>query len=260
MYKKINKKTVKMKPNDRKKHDWYSKECKMRRDIFRKHSRNLSRNPFCKRNLDMFLKSRSEYKKACRKAEKEFRNSLREQLQNTTKYEPKKFWNIIKKMNTWGRQQHDPVDNVSPDKWTEHFKNLLNKSKTPKHRSDVQRFKTFEPILDAVITAQELRDALKALKAGKAPGKDEILVEYLKIFGNTYDDLLLKIVNKIFSSHIYPSKWNNSFLKPIYKKGDTNDPDNFRGLAIGSACAKLFSMIQRMSTSRKYYHLIKLGL
>ena len=42
---------------------------------------------------------------------------------------------------------------------------------------------------------------------------------------------------------IYPSKWNNSFLKPIYKKGDTNDPDNFRGLAIGSAFAKLFSMI-----------------
>ena len=34
-----------------------------------------------------------------------------------------------------------------------------------------------------------------------------------------------------------------NFLKPIYKKGITNDPDNFRGIAIGSAFAKLFSFI-----------------
>ena len=34
-----------------------------------------------------------------------------------------------------------------------------------------------------------------------------------------------------------------NFLKPIYKKGSSEDPDNYRGIAIGSALAKLFSII-----------------
>ena len=74
----------------------------------------------------MFLKSRSCYKKACRKAEKEFRNYLRGQLQNFDKYDPKHFWKIIKKMNKWGKQQHDPVDDISAGRWKTHFKVLLN--------------------------------------------------------------------------------------------------------------------------------------
>ena len=34
-----------------------------------------------------------------------------------------------------------------------------------------------------------------------------------------------------------------NFLKPIFKKESTKDPDNYRGLAIGSTFAKLFSFI-----------------
>ena len=42
---------------------------------------------------------------------------------------------------------------------------------------------------------------------------------------------------------MYPSQWRSNFLKPIFKKGSTRDPDNYRGLAIGPAFAKLFSFI-----------------
>ena len=160
-----------------------------------------------------------------------------------TKYEPKHFWKIIKKMNKREKQQHDPVDDISPGKWKTHFQALLNKVKMPNQENEFPKLNSFEPVLDGRINAQELRDALKGLKIGKAPGQDQILVEYLKVFGNTYECLLLKIVNKIFSSHIYPIQRNTSFLKPIHTKGYTDDPNNFRGLAIGSAFAKLFSMI-----------------
>ena len=67
--------------------------------------------------------------------------------------------------------------------------------------------------------------------------------EYLKIFGQTFEDILLRLVNVIFSEQIYPSKWAENFLKPIFKKGSSTDPDNYRGIAIGSAFAKLFSFI-----------------
>ena len=65
----------------------------------------------------------------------------------------------------------------------------------------------------------------------------------MKIFARTHENITLKLVHVIFSERFYPSRWVTNFLKPIYKKGSTSDPENFRGLAIGSAFAKLFSFI-----------------
>ena len=50
-------------------------------------------------------------------------------------------------------------------------------------------------------------------------------------------------MQKIFSQHIYPSDWISNFLKPICKKVNIIDTDNYRGLAIGTAMAKLYSLI-----------------
>ena len=102
---------------------------------------------------------------------------------------------------------------------------------------------TFDLSLDSTISMQEMREGLQSLKGGKAHGPDEIIGEYLKIFGNTFEHILLRLFNVIFSEHIYPSQWALNFLKPIFKKGCTTDPENFRGLAVGSAVAKLFSFI-----------------
>ena len=69
------------------------------------------------------------------------------------------------------------------------------------------------------------------------------ILEYLIVLSETHGLLLLKLLNKIFSEHIYPTSWTINFFKPIFKKGDKYDTDNYRGLAVGSAFAKLFSQI-----------------
>ena len=80
-------------------------------------------------------------------------------------------------------------------------------------------------------------------KSGKAVGPDQILTEYLKIFGQTFEPMMLKLIRKIFSQNMYPDIWTINFLKPIFKKGLENDTNNFRGLAIGSSLGKLYSHI-----------------
>ena len=80
----------------------------------------------------------------------------------------------------------------------------------------------------------EMRKALLLLKNHKASGCDRISAEYLKAFTESFGDILLKIVQELFSKKVYPTEWTSNFLKPIYKKGDSVDPDNYRGLAIGS--------------------------
>ena len=62
---------------------------------------------------------------------------------------------------------------------------------------------------------------------GKAAGRDKVISEYLKIFAHIHKNTFLKLINIIFSERLYPSQWVTNFLKPIYKKGRTNDPENF---------------------------------
>ena len=244
-FKKFTNRTKRRRPN---KNCWYTRDCKSLRTVLRQHSRDLSRKPFSRKNLDLFVKARSAYKKTCQKAEKEYRKTLTKQLIDVGKKDPRTFWNIINRINKWGKEQSDPSEKISPERWNKHFTKLLDGA-NDKEIALVEAGNTFEPILDSRITTKEILETLAEMKSGKAPGPDGILIEYLKLFGETYVDITHKLVSKIFSEHIYPSKWNTNFLKPIFKKGNTDDPGNFRGLAIGPAFAKLYShiLLKRLS-------------
>ena len=148
-------------------------------------------------------------------------------------------------MNDWGKEKIEETDHIKPNTWSKYFKNLLNNgsNNNPEIARGRVTDKTFDPMIDRRITMEEMREALRELKNKKAPGPDGIPAECLKIFGETFEKIFLKIINLIFSNHLYPSQWNSNYLKPIYKKGEVEDPDNYRGLAIGSAFAKLFSAI-----------------
>ena len=190
------------------------------------------------------IKARAAYKRTCRNAEKCCRHTLTKKLIEVGQRDPKTFWGIIDKMNNWGKGKMNHSDNISPMKWKKYFQALLNEkhSLTPQC-THIKETNTFNPLLDGAIKEEELKDAMKELKSGKAPGPDGIYGECLKIFWAKYESILLLLLRRIFANYIYPTQWTTYFLKPIYKKGGTFDPDNFRGLAIGSALAKVFSSI-----------------
>ena len=41
-----------------------------------------------------------------------------------------------------------------------------------------------------------------------------------------------KLFNIIFDSGIFPEIWGKGVILPLYKKGNINDPDNYRGITI----------------------------
>ena len=65
-------------------------------------------------------------------------------------------------------------------------------------------------------------------------GKNKFLIPYL-----------IKIYNNISDSGIYPESWCKGLIVPIHKKGDRSDPNNYRGITLISAFAKLFSLVLR---------------
>ena len=52
-----------------------------------------------------------------------------------------------------------------------------------------------------------------------------------------------KLFNLIVESEIFPDGWCEGLLTPIFKSGDKQDPNNYRGICIASCLGKLFYLI-----------------
>ena len=100
-----------------------------------------------------------------------------------------------------------------------------------------------EHILNNQITSEEILNAVKTLKNGKAAGADFISNEMIKNGIQTLLSSLCKLFNLVFNSGSFPTIWNESYISLIYKKGDKLDPSNYRGISITSNLGKLFNKI-----------------
>ena len=119
----------------------------------------MAKHPFDKQKQFEYVKTRNKYKWTCRKAEKKCRNELTKKLFELGLNNPKEFWNIIKKLNDWGKEKKDVTDQIKPDTWKEYFTKFLNdagdqtNTEPPDETPDIS---IFERILDRIITMYEL--------------------------------------------------------------------------------------------------------
>ena len=91
---------------------------------------------------------------------------------------------------------------------------------------------------------QEVREALKRTKVGKAMGPDDILIKVWRCLGDLAIVWLTKMFNNIYRSHKMLEEWRISILVPIYKnKGDVQSCTNYRGIKLMSHTIKLFERV-----------------
>ena len=98
--------------------------------------------------------------------------------------------------------------------------------------------------LNSEISAtQEISDAIKRLKNGKSPGRDNVLNEILKSGEEYLITPLKRLFNIVFASNHFPEEWSYGFIIPIFKKGDHSLAENYRGITLLSCLGKLFTQI-----------------
>ena len=90
---------------------------------------------------------------------------------------------------------------------------------------------------------EELDSAIKLLKTNKASGPDNIVNEFLIHASPVVKLFILILFNKILELECFPSSWAVGRVVPVFKKGDANNANNYRGLTIISCLAKLFTKI-----------------
>ena len=99
-------------------------------------------------------------------------------------------------------------------RWQEYFEKLMNEDNDHEKRTDLATGAIREV---PRVNMEEVRDAMKKMKNGKAVGSDKIPVEAWKCLGEAAVDFLTKLFNKILQSGEMPKEWMYSTLIPIFK-------------------------------------------
>ena len=102
------------------------------------------------------------------------------------------------------------------------------------------------------LSAVSILDGLCRIDERKSCGPDKIPRVFLKKCANNLLTPLEYIFNISLSSGIFPDKWKPSYTVPIFKTGNRNNIENYRGIAILSTFGKLF---ESLVTTFLTYHI-----
>lgn len=100
----------------------------------------------------------------------------------------------------------------------------------------------------------EVYNIINRLKNKKSYGIDEIPSDLLKKCAAELAQPLTRLINQSFEEGCFPESLKISIVKPIFKKGDKQNPGNYRPIALLSAISKIF---EKAMSSRVYNFLEK---
>ena len=91
----------------------------------------------------------------------------------------------------------------------------------------------------------EIADAVKRMKLGKAAGIDGIPMEALRFCGSAVGSCLVDLIKQIWKEGTIPSEWKISIVVPLYKRGDKEKAENYRGISLLCSAYKVYAEILR---------------
>ena len=142
-------------------------------------------------------------------------------------------------------------------RWKEYFEKLMNEENRREPRTEEP-----EVVSEEVncVSREEVKNALRRMKKGKAVGPDELPVEVWKCMGEMKIKFLTRLFNRLLMGERMPEKWRRIVLIPIYKnKGDAQCCGNYRGIKLMIHTIKVWERIietrlrDRVENSKQQY-------
>ena len=235
---------------------WFNQTCKLKKEKLQEAIRdfNLQKN---EQNRRKVFECRKDYRYYCRNCKQKFKRNRCKQMDDLRKKKPKEFWKLFKK------KRLNTHTNLSENDFFEYFQQLSSEISDNNPEEVIHFMQSFDNTrterdatfleLDEPISRLEIKTAISNLSTNKSSGIDNIVNEYFKHAAEILLEPLHTLFNKILNSGSFPTQWATGVVVPIHKKGDFDDPNNYRGITLISCFAKLFTSVlnKRLETWSK---------
>ena len=239
---------------------WYDDRCRAARKEWKEAIDNWGASS------ELTLVARHEYRRITRNIRREWSRDNDVKLASDLYSNPKSFWRYFSQSRK-GSDMHGLYD------WTDYFSKLFSPEvNSSNHISglhspeDIDVFSLFpDPSIASTslsshlnnkFTLHEVLTVLNDALAGKSAGVDGIPMEFFKHAVLVTDEgtkhetkihVLAGHITYLFNKILidgYPSSWSTNALTPVPKpKGCPEIKDDYRGIAVSSCIAKLYSMV-----------------
>ena len=100
-----------------------------------------------------------------------------------------------------------------------------------------------DEVLDRGIEKEEIAKCIRRLKNNKTGGSDGLVGELLKYGGSGMVYLLEQLFGVVWQEEVVPKEWREGLIVNLFKKGDKEEPGNYRGITLLSVVGKVFCKI-----------------
>ena len=229
---------------------WFDKECRLKRHKVRKLANQKHRDPL---NLEL----RNEYHNALKiykdtlKHKKElFHENKLKDLERASETDSNLFWKTLKNMSDNCDTSVSSSPNITAQNWVSHFERLHAKHNIGTEQQNIlQQLDLLKnnlnnsKLLDNPISESDILHAAKKLKSRKSAYSDRIKNEMIKSSVEILLHGYYKLFNLVLEYGSFPDQWCEGLITPIFKSGDNNDTNNYRGICVTSCLSKFFCII-----------------
>ena len=196
--------------------------------------------------------ARNKFKALYRLKRNKYRENLKHKLENTTS--AAEFWKFVRA----NKNENKCVNSITGNEWKSYYSELFS----PKSILDKQFFELVNSFVEEHdrrceicveqgnqddvnrdVTLCEIDNVIDDLSQNKAPGQDGIGNEIIQKARVILTPMLHRLFNSILSTGIFPDEWCKAVIVPIYKKGNVNDPKNYRAVSLLPCISKIFTKI-----------------
>lgn len=166
----------------------------------------------------------------------------------------KAAWQIIKNKQKDYQSKHyieklvgDNGITVDPTNIAEQFNNYYINLSGEKNTSQPYKITGHSRLNHSIFLipcdSNEIEKTIKSLNNTNSVGYDNIATKIIKSVASEISPILSYIINLSLEKGCFPSRLKLSVIKPIYKKGDRNNIENYRPIALIPIFSKIFEKI-----------------
>jgi len=187
---------------------------------------------------EIYKEARNEAKRISRKAHQESWEKFISQVENDLHGRQTFAYKAIKQMNKTEKDTAH-LEVIDEQKWIQHYEKLWYNPNSPVEED----LEEHTPYGIDYITMEELMNAIKTSKNRKATGADQINMELLKYGGLLLHLRILHLINQCWLESKIPATWQTAQIISLFKKGDRNNCENYRGISLLNAIYKIYSRV-----------------